>query len=81
MSTEELRYPLELEGHTYEVVENWGQITVVGPTGAKPPPQNAGWAILRDGNLILRFECDTEDRETVLARAAEELAKHLGSRS
>ena len=78
MSTEELRYLLEREGQTYEVVENWGQISVVGPTGAKPLPQNAGWAILRDGKLICLFECDTEDRETVLARAAEELAKHLG---
>ena len=81
MSTEELQYPLDLEGHTYEVVENWGQVSAIGSHDAKPPPQNAVWAILRDGNLVLRFECDTEDRETVLARAAEELAKHLGSRS
>ena len=80
MSTEELRYPLEVDGRSYEVVENWGQISVVGPTGAKPPPQNAAWVILRNGNFILRFECDTEDRETVLARAAEELVRYLNAK-
>lgn len=81
MSTEELQYPLELEGHSYEVVEVRGQVSAVASHDAKLPPQNAVWAILRDGNLVLRFECDTEDRETVLARAADELAKHLGSSS
>lgn len=34
--------------------------------------------ILQDLSFVLRFECDTEDRETVLSRAAEELTKHLG---
>ena len=36
MSTEELRYPLKREGHTYEVVEDRGQVICTGLAAAPP---------------------------------------------
>ncbi len=81
MSTEEKRYPLEFKGHNYEVVESLGQVVATTDSGARLPPTSAGWRILdSEGNSVLRFASLSEDKETVLLRAREELAKRAAAR-
>ncbi len=81
MSTEEKRYPLEFKGHNYEVVDSLSQVLVATDFGARLPPTNAGWLILdSEGKFVLRFESLSDDRETVLLRAREELAKRAVAR-
>ena len=50
-------------------------------SGARLPPTNAGWLILdSEGKFVLRFESLSDDKETVLLRAREELAKRAAAR-
>jgi len=80
MSTEEKRYPLEFKGHNYEVVESLSQVLVTTDSGARLPPTNAGWRILdSEGKFVLPFESLSGDKETVLLRAREELAKRAAA--
>ena len=81
MSTEEKCYPLEFRGRKYEVVESLSQVLVTTDSGARLPPTNAGWRILdSEGKFVLRFASLSEDKETVLLRAREELAKRAAVR-
>ncbi len=81
MSTAEKCYPLEFWGRNYEVVESLSQVLVTTDSGARLPPTNAGWRIVdSEGKFVLRFASLSEDKETVLLRAREELAKREAAR-
>jgi len=63
------------------VVESLGQVAATTDSGAQLPPTNAGWLILdSEGKFVLRFASLSEDKETVLLRAREELAKKAAVR-
>ncbi len=81
LNTEEKRYPLEFKGRSYAVVEDTGQVETTADTGPRLPPKGSGWIIFSsDGEFVLRFESLSEDKETVLLRAREELAKRAAAR-
>ncbi len=62
------------------MVESLSQVLVTTDFGARLPPTNAGWHILdSEGKFVLRFASLSEDKETVLLRAREELAKRAAA--
>ena len=81
LNTDEKRYSLEFKGRSYAVVEDIGQVEATADTGPRLPPKGSGWIIFSsDGKLVLRFESLSGDKETVLLRAREELAKRAAAR-
>ncbi len=80
MNTDEKRYSLEFKGRNYAVVEDIGQVEATADTGPRLPPKGSGWIIFSfGGKFVLRFESLSQDRETVLLRAREELAKRAAA--
>ena len=81
LNTGEKRYSLEFKGRSHAVVEDIGQVEATADTGPRLPPKGSGWIVFgSDGKFVLRFESLSEDKETVLLRAREELAKRAAAR-
>ena len=63
------------------MVESLGQVAATTDSEVRLRPTNAGWLILdSERKFVLRFESLSEEKEAVLLRAREELAKRAAIR-